>query len=143
MLSICSVTDQYSKALTDFKEQEWPIADILQYGKPLPSFNKYRGVLIALEDTVVVGYISFTLELGVALIESLIVGKAQRRQGIAKQLVVAMESDVQAQGAHKVLLETGANWIARHLYASLGYSLRTELKEHYNHQDFVLMDKNI
>ena len=143
MLSICSKPDQHSEALNEFKKREWPVADILQYGEPLPSFNKYRGVLIALKDTAVVRYISFTLELGVALIESLIVGKAQRNQGIAKQLVVAMEFDAQAQGAHKVLLETGANWTARHLYESLGYTLRTELKEHYNHQDFVLMDKSM
>jgi hypothetical protein len=44
-------------------------------------------------------------------------------------------------GAHKITLETGQDWVSKKFYEKLGYKVRVVLPNDVAHQDFVLMDK--
>ncbi len=81
--------------------------------------------------------------MGVALMESLIVGKDYRGSGLATKLVALAEEHARSLGAHKIKLETGVDWQARKLYEKLGYEVRASLPNYYAHNDFVLMDKEL
>ncbi len=60
-----------------------------------------------------------------------------------KQLLEQAEREAKKLGAHKIWLETGAEWSARKLYDSLGYVERGILKNFYGHKDFIIFDKDL
>lgn len=126
-----------------FKGEEWPEADNDHYSNPNIDFSKHSFTLLAKDGDVILAYISFFVELGVAQIDSLIVGKRFRRKGLAIQLINEAESQAKSLGAHKVRLETGVSWKAKSLYEKLGYSVVAILSNYYGNEDFVLMDKNL
>jgi len=136
--------EETDKSLLElFKRDEWPEADREHYDNLNLDFSKHSFTLLAKDRGIVMAYISFFVELGVAQIDSLIVGQSFRKQGLATKLINEAESQAKSLGAHKLRLETGVNWGARYLYEKLGYNVRTILPNYYANQDFVLMDKNI
>lgn len=126
-----------------FKNREYSQVDRDHYGDPLPDFDKHEFTFVAKVDGHIEGYITVFLELGVALIKSLLVGSDFQRRGIATQLVERAEHEAKKLGAHKIWLETGAEWNARKLYESLGYTNRCTFKNFYGHQDFIFFDKEL
>lgn len=129
--------------LDSFKRKEWTEADKEHYGDESPDYSKHGFTLVAKEGEDIIGYLYFTVELGVAYIDSMIVGKAHRKQGVATQLMNEAEVIAKSQGAHKAWLVTGDDWGARTLYESLGYELRSTLPYYYRKRDFVILDKDL
>jgi ribosomal-protein-alanine N-acetyltransferase len=65
-------------------------------------------------------------------ISSVDVSKSHRREGIARQLVTAVESDFMARGNRQVVLEVGIeNHEATQLYYKLGYKTHGTKKAFY------------
>lgn len=142
-MKIVKLEQKDSSLFKSFKKEEWPEADKEHYGSQQPDFSKHSFTFVAKKEVEILGYIFFTIEQGVAYIDSLIVGKKIRRQGVAKQLMEKAENEAKSVGAHKIYLETGIDWDAKHLYELLGYKVRVILPNHYGHRDFVLMDKEL
>ncbi len=142
-MNIIQLTDTTIPELASFKKKEWGHADKEHYGEQLPDFSKNTYTFIAKEDDHIVGYITLTAELGVALVNSIIVGMEFRRRGIAKQLLTKAEEEAKKLGVHKIVLETGVTWSARYVYESMGYTIRCTMPNHYANQDFVLLDKTL
>jgi ribosomal protein S18 acetylase RimI-like enzyme len=142
-MDIIKLEEDHKTLLEAFKREEWPEVDNEHYNNPNLDFSKRSFTLLAKDGDIILAYISFFIELGVAQIDSLIVGKKSRREGLATKLMQEAESQAKLLGAHKVRLETGVNWRAKSLYEKLGYSVRAVLPNYYGNNDFVLMDKNI
>lgn len=142
-MNIEKIKDIDKEQLKFFKEREYPQVDREHYGESLPDFEEYEYTFVAKEEENIVGYITIKLELGVALIRSLLVGHESQRRGVATQLVAQAEREAKKLGAHKIWLETGVEWSARNLYESLGYVERCILKNFYGHKDFIIFDKDL
>jgi ribosomal protein S18 acetylase RimI-like enzyme len=140
-MQILEVESENDKHLEAFKQVEWALADREHYGDTIPDFTKRSQTLVFRDGDEIQGYVSFSLMGGVGKIDSLLVGKSFRGQGIGKQLLSGAEERMKTLGAHKVSLETGVNWIARSVYEKMGYKVRTHLPNDFGHQEFVLMDK--
>jgi len=132
------------RKLNQFREAEWPEVDERHFdNKELVDFDEQELTFVAQDNEEICGYIKMRTEMSVCFIESLIVGKNFRNQGIAKSLVKKVEETCKEMNLHKISLETGVEWEARKLYEKLGYKTICELKDHYGHKDFVLMEKNL
>ncbi len=142
-IKIIKLEEVDNSLLEIFKSKEWPNADREHYGNQEINFSKNFYTLVAKDKDAILAYISFFVELGVAQIDSLIVGKKFRRNGLAKKLINEVEAQVKLLGVHKIRIETGVDWKARFLYEKLGYNTRAILPNYYVNRDFVLMDKDI
>lgn len=144
-IDIVKLEDIDVSLLDKFKTEEWPEADREHYGEHNLDFSKNFYTLVARNkaDNKILAYVSFFTELGVAQIDSLIVGEKFRRNGLAKKLINTVEAQVKSLGVHKICLETGVDWKAKSLYEKLGYKTRAILPNYYANRDFVLMDKEI
>lgn len=131
------------RALQVFKEQVWPNADVEHYGDNLPSFFKEELTFIAEENGAIVGYSTMIADSGVAQIEPLMVAVDRKGQGIGSALLVAVEAKAKQMGIHKLWLETGSDWKAKHFYEKSGFAVRSVLPNHIGGREFVLMDKMI
>lgn len=140
-MNIEVLQDIDSATFSSFKKKEYPEVDKEHYGLPLPDFTEHKYTLVAKENNQIVGYITISVELGVAYIISLLVAKKYQRQGIATKLIRQAEQKAKELGAHKIWLNTGVHWDAKHLYTRLGYIQRCTLPNFYGHQDFILLDK--
>lgn len=131
--------------LEAFRAVEWEPVDKSHYDDAgLVDFDEVESMLVAVGDEgEIMGYIKTCTEMGTAEIESLIVGQAFRKQGVAASLVARAEEGCKELNIHKIWLETGVDWEARALYLKLGYEEVATLKNHYGHKDFVLMEKFI
>jgi ribosomal protein S18 acetylase RimI-like enzyme len=143
MEQIINIAELDAGVRAAFSEREWKIADEQQWGASKPKFETHSIERALTIDGVLIGYIKGSTELGVAHIDSLIVGSEFQGRGHAKKLVRDFEAEALRLGCHKVLLETGATWPARHVYERLGYTLVATLKNHFNHQDFLLFEKSL
>ena len=143
-MPIIEVESENIPTLKTFKHVEWAEADKEHYGVVPPGFfAEYKHTLTMQENGEIVGYITFSACGGIGNINSILVGKNQRRRGIASKLLSAAEDKLKAYNVHKVMLETGADWKARHVYEKQGYTVRAILPNHVFHKESVLMDKQI
>lgn len=134
--------DQSQKSeLGLFKSQVWPHADQEHYGENQPKFFKEEFTLIAKENGNVVGYVSVSIDTGVAHLEPLMVKTDLKGKGIGTKLLHTAEEKSKTLGAHKIWLETGSDWLAKKFYEKHGYHVRTVLPNHTDGCEFVLMDK--
>ncbi len=143
MIEIVLLDEKDSALTKEFGAAEWPKADREHFGDQVLDFNKPKFLFAAREDGNILGYISLILDMGVLHLESLIVGEKSRGKGVGAKLVLVAEEKGRALGAHKIWLETGADWQAKGFYEKLGYQVRAELRNYYAHRDFVLMDKDL
>lgn len=140
-MDIIELEDQQGDTLKAFEDSEYPLVDKEHFGNQLPNFNNSSHTLVMKDGDSIAGYITIDIKLGIAYINSLLIGKNYRRKGIGKQLVAKAEAKARSLGAHKIWLETGRGWDAKQFYEALGYMVRTILPDDAGHQDFVLMDK--
>jgi ribosomal protein S18 acetylase RimI-like enzyme len=140
-LDITEISQEKFEPLESFKRAEYPEVDKDHYGDVRPDFKEYHFTLLAEEEESIIGYISVTVKMGIAYIESLLVGKAHRNKGVGKSLVLQAEEKAKSYNAHKIWLETGANWGTEKFYADLGYSVRCKLPNDVAHIDGLTMDK--
>lgn len=138
---VTEISGEKFEQLNAFKRIEYPEVDREHFGDTRPDFQEYKFTLLAEEDTNIVGYISVTVRLGIAYIDSLLVGKVHRNKGIGKSLVLKAEEKAKTYKAHKIWLETGANWGTKKFYKGLGYSVRCRVPNDVAHIEAVTMDK--
>ena len=143
MFEIKPVEGEMKQLLDEFKAREYPEVDREHYGDVEINFTKYHYLFAAQNASGILGYIRFQIDGGVAMIESLLVGKEFRHQGIASALINEAEEVARSHNAHRIRLETGADWKAKALYEKLGYCVRAHLPKYYGKKDFILMDKEL
>jgi ribosomal protein S18 acetylase RimI-like enzyme len=134
-----SVSDE--QRLDHFKTVEWPAEDKIHFGKDNVDFNKQEFTYLAEEDGKIGGYIKIMTDMGVCHLDSIIVGREYREKGIGRLLIEQAEAKAKELNMHKMILETGVEWGARAFYEKLGYKVVATLKDHFDHGDFVLMEK--
>ncbi len=139
--NIIEISEEKIDPLEAFKRVEYPEVDREHFGDNRPDFQEYKFTLLAEENKNIVGYINVTVRLGIAYINSLLVGKSHRNKGIGKSLVLKAEEKAKTYNAHKIWLETGANWGTEKFYKDLGYSVRCKLPNDVAHIEAISMDK--
>lgn len=127
--------------LQAFKDAEYPAVDKAHYGDNPPNWESHEFTLVTKEGESITGFIAISIRLGIAYINSLLVGEKFRNQGIGQKLVLAAEEKAKSLGAHKIWLETGKDWGTEKFYERLGYSIRTILPNDVGHQECLMMDK--
>ncbi len=100
-----------NKKIRDFEKKEWDIADQEHYGKIL-DWNAKKFTIVAYEKTDIVGVLEFSIKVGVADIQTLIVSSTQRGQGVGSTLLHKAEEIAKKNEAHKLYLITGKGWRA-------------------------------
>ncbi len=143
MIAISHLDEKELPILKEFSSREWPSADREHFGEEKLDFAKHTFAYVARDGEEIIGYIKLVFDMGVLLMDSLIVAEKYRGQGIATKLVTTVEEKGKEMGAHKVRLETGSKWKAKNFYEKLGYRVRAELSDYYAHRDYVLMDKDL
>lgn len=143
MYTVVPKEKKHDEAFVAFEKAAWPPADQEHYGEHLPDFSRHQFILVAEEGGEVVGSIKVSTDAGVGLIDSLLVRPDRQKQGIGRALVQAAEEKARALAVHKMTLETGADWGARHLYTKRGYAVRAQLPNHFGKREFILMDKEL
>jgi ribosomal protein S18 acetylase RimI-like enzyme len=135
--------DITSNEFVTFKKKEWVYADKEHYGEFPPDLTKYAYTYVAREQGIIVGAIDILIDTGVVSIESLLVAQDAQRRGIGSSLVKKVEEEARKYNCHKIWIVTGADWNAKKLYESLGYTLRCILPKYFDKQDFVILDKEM
>lgn len=132
------------KALKDFENKEWPIANLKDVGKRLSEndWKKEEYVLLALDDKdKIVGFLKFEIKAKVACAKRLLVSHLCRKQGIGKALMAKAEEMSKKVGCHKLYLLTGETWQAVKFYQVLGYKITGKLEKHYHGQNHLIFSK--
>ena len=140
-MEITELSPSQKNKLESFKSHVWPLADQEHYGENQPKFFKEEFTLIATENSDIVGYVSISIDTGVAQLEPLMVKPDLKGNSIGTNLLKAAEEKAKTLGAHKILLETGSDWLAKKFYEKHGYQVRSILPNHTGRREFVLMDK--
>lgn len=140
-MEIIELNQSQKSELESFKALVWPLADQEHYGENQPQFYKNEFTLIAKDGNEIVGYISISIDTGVAHLEPLMVRVNLKNKGIGTKLLQAAEEKAKALGVHKIWLETGSDWLAKSFYQKHGYQMRSVLPNHTGGREFILMDK--
>jgi GNAT superfamily N-acetyltransferase len=141
-MEIKEIIDQ--KELRIFKDIEWPLEDAIHFGdSELVDFDEQEICYAAEVDGAVAGYVRTETEMGIFRIVSIIVGHKFRKRGVGKALMLKAEEKAKELGCHKMTVETGAEWEAKLFYENLGFATLVVMKNHFDHRDFVLMEKFI
>jgi ribosomal protein S18 acetylase RimI-like enzyme len=140
-MNITELDSTENVELRAFKDAEYPAVDKAHYGENTPNWESYEFTLVAKEENEIAGYIGITIKLGIAYIDSLLVGEKFRGKGIGGKLVIKAEEKAKSFGAHKIWLETGNTWGTKEFYEKLGYIVRAILPNDVGHQECISMDK--
>ena len=76
-------------------------------------------------------------------VKNIIVAEDKRGQGIGQKLMEQIEKFGKKLGAHKIYLQTGADWKERKFYDKLGFKKTADLPKHHFKRDFVIYSKFI
>ncbi len=136
------VTKATKGEIKAFDERAWHGENIEHYGKPVEWVEK-KFVFKATENGKIIGAIKGKFEVGVIYINTLIVDKSKRRQGVGRQLIERVEKFGKQLHAHKIFLFTMEEWKASQFYKSLGYRKTGNLPKHYLKKNFVIYSKLI
>lgn len=129
-----------SKDWTDFEKAQWEKADIEHYGRAV-DWDKKVFHITAEENGEIVGSVRMDVRVGIAYIDAIIVDDSMRGKGIGRQLMEKAEQVAQDHNAHKIYLQTGADWDAVPFYEDLGYKTTSQLPNHHLHIDFIELTK--
>lgn len=133
---VIKILKEESSALEMFSKVEWPYADLEHYGAVM-SWEDQTFFLVCEVEGEIQGYLKMFNIAGVANIKELLVAKKARRTGVGKKLMLKAETVAKQEGAHKIFLNTGKDWVANHFYLDLGYKKVADLPNHYHGFDFV------
>jgi ribosomal protein S18 acetylase RimI-like enzyme len=136
------ILKRISKNFKEFSKKEWANADVEHYGKAL-DWKTDKLSVEAYEGEELKGTARIRIDEGVVYIETIIVAKDNRGNGLGKLLMSKVEEIARNKGAHKIYLDTGNGWSSVDFYKSSGYEITAELKDHYHRQDFIIMTKNL
>lgn len=116
------------------------------YNQLKSAFDSGRFFVIGMIDNdILIGFVSFSIAIDQADIETVFVKGDYRRQGIAKALIESAQNQMQENGVKKVFLEVReGNLPARSLYSSLGFSDISVRKKYYpDGENAVIMAKEL
>lgn len=139
MISIKIIPDTTAHII-EFLKQEWDIANITHFGKPV-EWKKEKQTLQAFENDKLVGVLELVMQTGVMHINEIIIKHTHQQQGIGKSLMRKAEEIARQNHMHKIYFETGTDWPARKFYESLGYEKTGDLPKHWVQHDFVIYTK--
>lgn len=139
------VTKATRKEIREFNVSEWHEVDTEHYGRKVQGteWNSKRFIFKATIKEEIVGTITGKHLAGVVYIDSIIVAKTNRRQGVGGILMERVKEFGKKIGAHKVHLVTGRDWESNKFYEQLGFEKIGELPKHYLKHDFVIYSKFI
>ncbi|MDP3998534.1 MAG: GNAT family N-acetyltransferase [bacterium] len=131
------------KDIKEFYDKEWCNVDVEHYDRKVQrtEWNSKRFIFKAMIKEETVGTITGKHLAGVVYIDSIIVAKKNRRQGVGRILMETVKEFGKKIGAHKVHLVTGRDWEANKFYEQLGFEKIGELPKHYLKHDFVIYSK--
>jgi GNAT superfamily N-acetyltransferase len=136
------INETTEKDIENFCENAWRGEDIEHYGKPIHWVVK-KFIFKATEDGKIVGVAIGKYESGVIFIDTIIVMKDKRGQGIGTKIVKKVEKFGKKLGGHKIYLFTMEKWEASRFYQKLGYKKTGDLLHHYLRKDFTIYSKEI
>jgi ribosomal-protein-alanine N-acetyltransferase len=116
------------------------------YNQLKSAFDSGRFFVIGMMDNdMLIGFVSFSIAIDQADIETVFVKGDYRRQGIAKALIENAQTQMQEKGVDKIFLEVReTNLPARALYNSLGFSDISVRKKYYpDGENAVIMAKEL
>lgn len=116
------------------------------YNQLKSAFDSGRFFVIGMiYNDILIGFVSFSIAIDQADIETVFVKGDYRRQGIAKALIESAQNQMQEKGVKKVFLEVReGNLPARSLYSSLGFSDISVRKKYYpDGENAVIMAKEL
>jgi len=128
--------------IKDFLEREWIEADKMYYGKAL-DWHEEDYAFKAVENGEIVGTICGKIEQGILHISDLIVAQSERGKGVGSMLMEFIEDYAKTKNAHKSHLLTGKGWPTEEFYLKHGYKQIAILPNHYEHQDFIIFEKDL
>ena len=135
------LADKSSDKIKEFEKVEWTIADQEHYGKPINCTKKKHKFIAETDDGKITGTLDLTIEVNLALIDSLLVGSKYRRKGIGKQLIQEAESFAKENKCTKVYLETNEDWGAVEFYKKNGYKVTGVHEKHIMNQKTLIFTK--
>ena len=109
------------------------------------SFNKKRRYILAEDDGVIVGFVSFYTIGGVGHLSEVLVKEEYRGTGVGRKLIEAYEKTCRDAGCHKLSLRTcpEIHATAFEAYKKMGYRTEAVLKNDYMGKDWHLMSKGV
>ena len=99
---------------------------------------------IAVEKNSPIGFITYSVALPTADVESVYVKEGQRKKGVALALLKAAEDEAKSKGVEKLFLEVReSNIPAKNLYRKFGFNKISERKKYYGDESAEVFIKEI
>ncbi|MEN9605056.1 MAG: hypothetical protein RJB39_741, partial [Candidatus Parcubacteria bacterium] len=92
-MNISELNPEEKPNLQVFKDTEYPAVDKTHYGDNPPVWTDEVFTLVAKEGDEIVGFIRINVRMGIAYMESLLVGERFRNRGIGQKLVLDAEKN--------------------------------------------------
>jgi GNAT superfamily N-acetyltransferase len=132
-----------SKSEQSLIDREWDAYDRNLYG---PEYNSYawdreKQHYKAYVNGVLVGIAALEIEGGVVVLDELIVIEAHRSKGVGTAMLEQVIEMAEQKKCHKITLETHPKLRAIELYKKKGFQQEGILRNHFGHEDYVLMSK--
>ena len=140
---IITLNSSNAKTLAEFKNE---FSDAYNETQLISAFNNPNFFAVGFEDAgKIVGYITYSVSLDGADIETVFVLGAMRRKGIAKSLIEFCINDIKSKGLNKILLEVRrSNAPAISLYEKAGFKVISTRKKYYDGlEDALVMIKEL
>jgi ribosomal protein S18 acetylase RimI-like enzyme len=137
------VLQRQSKRLAEFSVREGEAANIEHFGRPVDWRATIRQLIAEDRQRNIIGSLKLEIQAEVGYVDTLIVAKNHRGEGLGTQLTLKAEQLAKEAGAHKIYLETGKTWAAVKFYQSRGYTVTGEHPRHYFGQDFIIFSKSL
>lgn len=134
------ITTKATPKLMAFSELVWAQADIQYYGRKI-DWKKENRYIHAYEGKKLIGLLELTIMSGVVHILDIVVDYEYHKHGVGTTLMQQAEEVAKKSGAHKLFLETGADWGVRKFYENLGYVKTGDLPNHFAKHDYVEYSK--
>lgn len=143
-IKITSLKSKPNK-MREFNRKEWKLVHPEHFGSKqnINYWTKKKFAYKAEVDGKIAGTLNGNYMAGVMYLSQLIIAGGKRGLGIGKKLMDKAEKLAKDVRLHKIYLHTGSNWKAVKFYEKLGYIKETKLKNHYEHQDFWIMSKEL
>lgn len=125
---------------------ESDFSDGWSYNQLKSAFDGNRFFVLGItENGKLIAFVSYSVAIDQADIETVLVSKQHRRKGLAKTLIESAELELKAIGVQKVFLEVRENNMpARSLYNRLGYlDISTRKSYYFDGENATVMAKEL
>jgi len=117
--------------IKEFEEKQWKLANIERYGKVKIARKKAYRLVSSDKNGDIVGMADLLIDNNIAHLDSLIVSAKHRREGVGRDLVLAVEKIARKHKCTKIAFETEENWVAPKFYKKMHYKIIGKHKNHY------------